>query len=77
MFVLFFSEKLKSIQLVLGEYDMYNYREEFPEHTAKIRRKVESIQFMLFSDGNSIRVSRAAKGANSSLAIEQKYVHYP
>jgi len=34
------TEKLKSIQLVLGEYDMYNYREEFPEHTAKIRRKI-------------------------------------
>ena len=44
----FFSEKLKSIQLVLGEYDMYNYREEFPEHTAKIRRKIIHPKVVLF-----------------------------
>ena len=33
---------------MLGEYDMYNYREEFPEHTAKIRRKIIHPKVVLF-----------------------------
>ena len=34
------SEKLKSIQLVLGEYNMYNDREEFSEQKYKLKRKI-------------------------------------
>ena len=34
------SEKLKNIQLVLGEYNMYNDREEFSEQKYKLKRKI-------------------------------------
>ena len=35
-----YSEKLKHIQLVLGEYNMYNDREEFSEQKYKLKRKI-------------------------------------
>ena len=35
-----YSEKLKNIQLVLGEYNMYNDREEFSEQKYKLKRKI-------------------------------------